>query len=276
VRYLVLNVFAESRFGGNPLAVVEDASALSDDAMQAIARQFNLSETTFLLPSNRCAARVRIFTPSYELNFAGHPTLGSAEAVRMLGRAGDSFELELNAGPIPVRCEDGTWWLSANAAVSRPIAATRRELAETLGLGADALLEPRLWLDSGNEQALVPLARVEDVRACRPVPALVAEHCRNALGQPKVYVFARTPGGFESRYFAMTTSGVLYEDPGTGSAAANLGAWWQLVHGATPLRAEIRQGDAIERPCRLHLDVHDGVTRVGGRVRSVARGELEI
>ncbi|HET7845461.1 MAG TPA: PhzF family phenazine biosynthesis protein, partial [Xanthomonadales bacterium] len=264
MRYLLLNVFAESRFGGNPLAVVEDGRGLGDDEMQAVARQFNLSETTFLLPSAMAAARVRIFTPSYEMGFAGHPTLGSAEAVRMLLGAGDRFELEMKAGPVAVDFADGTWWLRANEAKSRPLAATRDELAATLGLPSDALLGPRAWFDNGNEQPMLPLASVEHVAACRPVPELVAKHCRNALGQPKLYVFARTATGFVSRYFAIANSGAMYEDPGTGSAAANLGAWWQHAHGAEPLRAEIAQGDAIARPCRLHLDVRDGVVRVGG------------
>src|SRR5579864_6283335 len=95
VQYRLLNVFAETPFGGNPLAVIEDGSALSDDEMQLIARQFNLSETTFLLPSNRAAARIRIFTPTYEMAFAGHPTLGSAHVVSDLLAAGERFQLEM-------------------------------------------------------------------------------------------------------------------------------------------------------------------------------------
>lgn len=274
MHYLLFNVFSESRFGGNPLAVVEDASALADDEMQAVARQFNLSETTFLLPSTRAAARVRIFTPNYEMAFAGHPTLGSAEAVRLVMGAGDRFELEMKVGMVAVSHEGDNWWLRATPAKSRALAATREELAQALGVPPDAVLEPRGWFDNGNEQPMVPLASVEHVAACRPVAELVARHCRNALGQPKVYVFARTATGFVARYFAIANSGALYEDPGTGSAAANLGEWWRHAHGDAPLRAEIAQGDAIARPCRLHLDVRDGVVRVGGRVRLVGRGEL--
>ncbi len=84
IQYQILNVFAETPFGGNPLAVIEDGSGLSDTEMQLIARQFNLSETTFLLPSSNATARIRIFTPTYEMPFAGHPTLGSAHVVRQL------------------------------------------------------------------------------------------------------------------------------------------------------------------------------------------------
>lgn len=242
--------------------------------MQRIAAQFDLPETAFLSPSDRAAARVRIFTPSYEMAFAGHPTLGSAEVVRMLGQAGDRFDLELNAGLVPVACEAGIWWLRSHPATSRTVTATREQLAETLELSTSALSEPRLWLNAGNEQPMIPLTSVEHVLACRPVPERVAQHCRNALGQPKLYVFARTDFGFVARYFAMTNGGVLYEDPGTSSAAANLGAWCRIVHGDAPLRAEIHQGDVIERPCRLYLRVHDRSTTVGGRVRMVGRGEL--
>lgn len=102
VAYRLVNVFAETAFGGNPLAVIEDAGSLTDPDMQHIARQFNLSETSFILPSDKAAARIRIFTPSYEMPFAGHPTLGSAHVVSNLLGAGDEFSLEMAAGVIPV------------------------------------------------------------------------------------------------------------------------------------------------------------------------------
>ena len=101
--YRLVNVFAESTFGGNPLCVFEDARGLSSDTMQALALQFNLSETTFILPSSTATARVRIFTPTFEMVFAGHPTLGSAHVVRELCSAGpkdlrlDGYRGELRA-----------------------------------------------------------------------------------------------------------------------------------------------------------------------------------
>jgi len=91
LRYRILNVFTNNgeKLSGNPLAVVEDGSGLEVTQMQALARQFNLSETTFILPSKRAAALVRIFTPAYEMPFAGHPTLGTAHVCRALGLGGD-------------------------------------------------------------------------------------------------------------------------------------------------------------------------------------------
>jgi len=274
IRYRLLNVFAESTFGGNPLAVIEDGSALSDAEMQLVARQFNLSETTFLLRSDRAAARVRIFTPSYEMPFAGHPTLGSSEVVRALHGAGDRFELEMQAGLIPVSFESGRWMLSANPPAQRPMTATRAELAAMLGLPEAAIGAPALWVDCGTEQPMIPLTGVEHVHACRPSPALVAKHSVNKLGQAKAYVFARTADGFESRYFWVPAEGSLSEDPGTGSACANLGGWWLATQGGAPLDAVIAQGTKMGRPNRLLLEVRDGRIRVGGRVIEIGAGEL--
>ena len=274
ILYRLLNVFAESTFGGNPLAVIEDGSALSDEEMQLVARQFNLSETTFLLPSDRAAARVRIFTPTYEMAFAGHPTLGSAQVVRELFRTGDAFELEMKAGLIPVRCAGGRWTLNANTPTWRPMQASPAELAAMLNLPEDAIRGPALWVDCGTEQPMIPLASVEHVHACRPDPALVAKFSVNKAGQPKTYVFARTPEGFESRYFWMGAPGGISEDPGTGSACANLGGWWLATRGDQPLNAQVRQGTVINRPNLLTLQVTDGRIAVGGRVIELGKGEL--
>src|SRR6202165_15751 len=102
--YRILNVFArQGRLTGNPLCVFEDGRGIDDATQQALARQFNLSETTFILPSEKATARVRIFTPSYEMPFAGHPTLGTAHVCRALGLGGDRLTLEMAAGVIPVR-----------------------------------------------------------------------------------------------------------------------------------------------------------------------------
>src|SRR5882724_8724844 len=113
--YRLLNVFTRDggRLTGNPLCVFERAEGLSDEAMQALARQFNLSETTFLLPpvDSSAHARVRIFTPAYEMPFAGHPTLGSAAVCRSLGLGADELRLEMRAGIIPVYAQQTRWTL---------------------------------------------------------------------------------------------------------------------------------------------------------------------
>src|SRR5471030_790300 len=114
-KYRIVNVFAEERLAGNPLAVFEDARGMDGVTMQALALQFNLSETTYLLPSERATVRVRIFTPANETPFAGHPTLGSAYVARAISQCGNALGLELIAGVIPVTAAGDVFTLQANA-----------------------------------------------------------------------------------------------------------------------------------------------------------------
>src|SRR3979490_1874299 len=115
--FRIVNVFTQNgdALSGNPLCVFENGADFDSDLMQALARQFNLSETTFILPSTRADARVRIFTPTYEMPFAGHPTLGTAHVCRALGLAGDRLTLEMPAAIITVRAAGDPWTLQAKA-----------------------------------------------------------------------------------------------------------------------------------------------------------------
>ena len=138
LRYRIINVFAESALAGNPLCVFEDGSELDDATMQALALQFNLSETTFILPSSNAAAtaRVRIFTPAFEMPFAGHPTLGTAHVVRELMHTGNTVKLEMHAGIIPVTAQNDTWTLEAKPPVASSPQVARADFARMLGLDA--------------------------------------------------------------------------------------------------------------------------------------------
>ena len=173
--YRIVNVFTRAgALTGNPLCVFEDGRALDDATMQALARQFNLSETTFILPSDRATARVRIFTPSYEMPFAGHPTLGTAHVVRSLEGAGDSLTLEMKAGIIPVAATGDCWTLAANAPRSREVGESRGDLADILGLAASDIAERPLWVNAGKEQLIVPVAsprRCAERAPCRRLRA---------------------------------------------------------------------------------------------------------
>src|SRR6202023_817348 len=115
--FRIVNVFTQHRgaLSGNPLCVFEDGSGFDTDLMQALARQFNLSETTFILPSSRADARVRIFTPAYEMPFAGHPTLGTAHVCRALDLGSEGLRLEMAVGVIGVAAHCGRWALPAQA-----------------------------------------------------------------------------------------------------------------------------------------------------------------
>src|SRR5258708_33124386 len=120
--FRIVNVFTQGQgpFTGNPLCVFENGDGLNSEQMQALARQFNLSETTFILPSTRANARVRIFTPTYEMAFAGHPTLGTAHVCRALKLGVDSLVLDMQAGPLPVRPPAGRCALHALGATTPP------------------------------------------------------------------------------------------------------------------------------------------------------------
>src|SRR6185312_4743907 len=169
LRYRTLNVFtsAGARLSGNPLCVVEDGSGLDGAQMQALARQFNLSETTFILPSKRAAALVRIFTPAYEMPFAGHPTLGTAHVCRALGLGGNQLGLEMRAGIIPVTSNGDHWTLRAAASTTRLVDVSPGELAKLLGLEAGDIGFQPLWVKAGREQLIIPLTSEAAVRRVR-------------------------------------------------------------------------------------------------------------
>src|SRR3981189_386223 len=150
------------------LRVFENGADFASDLMQALARQFNLSETTFILPSTRANARVRIFTPTYEMAFAGHPTLGTAHVCRALKLGGDSLVLDMQAGLIPVRASGDRWTLTALGATTRELDVSRDTLAAALGLDARDIGEPPLWVKAGKEQLVVPLTSTDAVRRAVP------------------------------------------------------------------------------------------------------------
>jgi len=276
----LLNVFAleGDPFSGNPLCVLTDAASLSDASMQRWARQFNLSETTFVTGHDDAGeASVRIFTPGHEMPFAGHPTLGTAEVVARLAAAGaeapERVHLTMPAGRIPVDRVAGGWRLEAPAARTRPVAASVADLARTLGLDEDAVAEGS-WVDSGVEQLVVRLRGPEDVRACVADPRLMAQHMTPPGRPPHVYVWAWTgPASIEARLFFTQDTSVV-EDPATGSACANLGGWL-AEQGHRDATIEVRQGSAVGRPSLLVLEVDaEGRVHVGGRVERVGSGVL--
>src|SRR5579863_7937279 len=164
-RYRIVNVFTQNMgiFTGNPLCVFESADSLDAATMQALALQFNLSETTFILRSERANARVRIFTPRFEMAFAGHPTLGTAHVCRALGLAGDALELEMPAGVIAVSAAGQRWTLQANAPSWREVATSTEELARRLGIEPREICERPLWVSTGTEQLIIPLANEKAV-----------------------------------------------------------------------------------------------------------------
>jgi trans-2,3-dihydro-3-hydroxyanthranilate isomerase len=275
--YRIVNVFTQGRtvLSGNPLCVFERAQSLDAARMQALALQFNLSETTFILPSERATARVRIFTPSYEMPFAGHPTLGTAHVCRALGLAGDRLTLELPAGIIPVRATGDRWTLQANAPTWREVEEPRFTLAQVLGLDKEDLAERPLWVNTGMEQLIVPLASEVAVRRVRVRADLLAQ-LASAEGHSQVYVFAPSGSGLLARFFFPVGTSAQ-EDPATGSATANLGGWCLAMGRTLPCEFEIAQGEYTGRPSSLRLRV-DGERQiyVSGEVIELGRGSVTL
>lgn len=280
LRYRILNVFTRGadRLSGNPLCVFEDGSALDDATMQALALQLNLSETTFLLPPTRpeARARVRIFTPTFEMPFAGHPTLGTAEVVRAL-RGGDALVLEMQAGLVPVTATGSTWTLrTARAPETRPVEATRAELAAMLSVPVDVTREAG-WVDTGAEQLVFRLANEDAVNAVRPDPLLLARHgWSEKRREAMVYTWAHvSPSEVVARFF-FVQHGAVIEDPATGSACANLGGW-HAARGQRDVTLHVRQGERIGRPSDLRLRVDaEGAIFVGGDVIELGEGVIRL
>ncbi|MFL9927324.1 PhzF family phenazine biosynthesis protein [Herbaspirillum lusitanum] len=281
--FRLLNVFAETTFGGNPLCVFEDARGMDDVTMQALALQFNLSETTFIFPSEKASARVRIFTTGYEMKFAGHPTLGTAHVVREVMQTGDKLSLEFLAGVVPAWAQGDAWTFTAPHAgkpKTAPGQLPKAEMAALLGLREGDLLDAPLWVDTGADQLLVPLRNLEAVRRANPDSAALERWPESSLGRKTAYIFAfdpDQPGRVLARYFFSKKGGGVAEDPGTGSACANLGGWLIANGRSLPAAYQVDQGAMVDRPCRLLLNVtEEGAIQVGGKVLEIGRGQISI
>ena len=275
--YRIVNVFTQGRapLSGNPLCVFERAQALDTQRMQALALQFNLSETSFILPSERASAAVRIFTPRYEMPFAGHPTLGTAHVCRGLGLGGDRLTLELPAGLIPVRASGDRWTLQAMQPKWREVTEPRLTLAAMLGLEERDLGERPLWVNAGVEQLIVPLSSEAAVRRVN-VRADLLSSLQSADGHSQVYVFAPAGAGLLARFFFPQGRAVL-EDPATGSATANIGGWCLATGRTLPCEFEIAQGEYTGRPSALRLRVDEGrAVLVSGDVIELGRGAVNL
>src|SRR2546423_5925743 len=260
--YRIVNVFTQGRapLSGNPLCVFERAQTLDAARMQALALQFNLSETTFILPSERASARVRIFMPSHEVPFAVHPTLGTAHVCRALGLGGDRLPLEMSAGIIPGRASGDRWTLTAKTPTWREVAEPRLTLAAMLGLEEHDIGERPLWVNAGTEQLIQPLTSQAAGRRLRVRADLLAQ-LPSVDGRSMAYVFAPSGAGLLARFF-FPQFGTALEGPATGSATANLGGWCLAMGRTLPCEFEISRSEELTSElqslaylvCRLLLE----------------------
>ena len=266
----IVDVFAERPLAGNQLAVVRGSAHLDSAAMQAIAREMNFSETTFVLEEREGEAKVRIFTPDRELPFAGHPTLGTAW---VLGRERGDYTLDLAAGRVPVTFEaDGIVWMEPP-----PV-----DLGESLDAGrAAALLGlnefdlddrfPSRFATVGPWFALIGVETLDALRCIAINPAVYEEVA--AGGWLALFAFTDEPYHDDADFAArmLIPFDGLREDPATGSANTALAAHLRSlgIHGSFV----VEQGFEIDRPSRLYLEVEDPI-RVGGKVQPVLTGTL--
>ena len=182
----------------------------------------------------------------------------------------------MTAGVIPVTARGDVWTLQANAPTHRAVAAARSETAAMLGLGLNELGDaPPLWINTGSEQLIVPLASFDAVRGASPRAEAILNYCNDGT-RAMAYVFAREGDRVLARFF-FPKHGSVIEDPGTGSACANLGGWLLATGAKLPQKLAIAQGEAVGRPCRLDLEVTaDRRILVSGRVIELARGTLSL
>jgi len=301
LKFYQADVFTGQAFGGNPVAVFPDAQGLTDYQLQQIAREMNLSETVFVLPPTDEAAvvRLRIFTPTQEIPFAGHPVLGTFFVLAHLGLIAVTDGVtrvmqECNIGlfPVEIHARDGE---ITRIVMTQPkplfIGSVEEtedlfDLAKALGLSRNQIVDtkkPVMLVSTGLPVVIVPVRTLTAVRSIDPDSAAIVEVC-GRLGVNGIMVFTTITvedhATVHARMFAPAI-GIL-EDPATGSASGAMGAY--LVHNGLvevgPLtEVIIEQGYEIERPSRILVQVEsedDAIqsVKVGGQVVMVVEGTL--
>jgi len=286
--FVQLDVFSSRPFEGNSLAVYPDGRGLNDQQMQAIAREMNLSETTFILPRDAAVerergVRVRIFTVQEELPFAGHPTLGTAFHLRGASGAGEVV-LDLNAGRIPVRFEDkaGEPAFGEMTQLDPKFgpAHDREVVGRAIGL-RDGDVDPSLpiqTVSTGVPFTVVPLRGLETIRDLHVDGKGAADYLERSQGKFFYFVSRETVDKSARLHARM----LFYngEDPATGSAAGCAAAW-MVAHGVAKPdeRVLIEQGVEMQRPSRIFVRAgrrDDRVVnvRVGGNAVEILQGEI--
>ena len=271
--YLVYDVFTDRKFGGNQLAVIPDATGLAEDDLQRIAREFNFSETTFVTPAADPAhtARVRIFTPTTEVPFAGHPTIGTAVALAEAGH-GPEMVLELGVGPLAARAEAGRAEFITEVPLARLAAPDPGLVARALGIAPGQIKSPPVMASLGLGFTLTELDSRETLAALQTdVAAFRVGAAAYPQGQDFAqYAWVETPDGIHARMFAPLDN--IPEDPATGSAAATLAALLAEARGA--YAGTLRQGEDMGRPSTIGVEAVPGRVTVSGQALRVMEGRL--
>jgi trans-2,3-dihydro-3-hydroxyanthranilate isomerase len=287
--FQTVDVFTQHRFGGNPLAVFPNAVGLSDSQMQALAAEFNLSETTFVLPpvDPQNTARVRIFNRTSEMPFAGHPSIGTAYVLaQSQSPAVDVMRFEVPAGIVIVEMErdDAGSVVGGKLHAPQPLSlgetCPAHVIATCLGLSEDEICvqaHPPILASLGNPYVIVEVAPDALAKCVPNIQAFkdVANDHPQWNGRFSLHVYAQGHGCLNARMFAPLAG--TYEDPATGSANAPLGALLLSLTNQPDLKLDVHQGYAMGRPSLLHVRAfrQDGAiyATVAGRCVPVLRGE---
>jgi PhzF family phenazine biosynthesis protein len=273
-----VDVFSAEPWLGNPLAVVHDADGVDDEEMARFARWTNLSETTFLCrPTDpRADYRVRIWTPSGELPFAGHPTIGSAHAWLEAGGVprGDVIVQECGAGLVDVRRSPRLGFAAPPLRRSGPVEPDlRARIVTALGIGEDDVHD-MAWIDNGPGWVGVDLGEARAVVDVVPDLAAFTDLKVTVLGRWDTERAAELGADVEVRAF-FADGRDFFEDPVTGSANAGLGQWL-IGSGALPEAYTARQGSVIGREGRVRVETVGDTTWVSGDAVTRVRGEVDL
>lgn len=274
-----VDVFTGRAYEGNPVAVFYDAPELDASQMQSIAREMNLSETTFVTSTSKDSYDVRIFTPTTELPFAGHPTIGTAWTLLQKGTiVGEALTQRSAAGETPIRVEGDVLWIERRGAAEADLEerdpSVVRSIADGLGIDARELgLEARelgrsgrlrpAYSDGGLRMLMVPVRDRVALERCVPPRAEsfgLGAYCFCAEGAGRLIARGLWPGAGIS------------EDPATGAAAIALGLY--LADRVGDVDLEVAQGHAVARPSRIHLRAKPGRATIGGRCALALEGKL--
>ncbi|WP_040950397.1 PhzF family phenazine biosynthesis protein [Gorillibacterium massiliense] len=289
MKYHVVDVFAQTKYAGNPLAVFIGAGHLSGEEMQAIAREINYAETTFVLSEDQRNGGydVRIFTTNYELPFAGHPSLGTAYIIRkeIIKQPVETVTLNLKAGQIPVSFGEG----AASPLTMKQIpprfgeTLTADDLAAVLGILPEDIdsRTPIQVVNNGIGAAIVPLSTLQAVKSCRiNRDAFRSFLNRNGIITLLVYTPEAVEAGHDVHVRVFVDDNGFPEDPATGSACGCLAGYLvkHRIFGSASIDVKAEQGYEIGRPSLLYLkadEQEDGSisVSVGGNVIPVAHGE---
>ncbi|WP_306153310.1 PhzF family phenazine biosynthesis protein [Roseovarius sp. MMSF_3281] len=275
--YFVYDVFTETRFGGNQLAIFPKAESIPEGELQGIAAEFNFSEVTFVYPPETPGhtARVRIFTPTMEIPFAGHPTIGTAKALADLGH-GPDMVLELGIGALPCTAGPQGARFTTSAPLERLATPDPALVARALGLSPDQIDQsnhaPTL-ASVGLPFTLTALKTRADLVACQPDLAAFRD---GAKAHPQgldfaQFAYVREGDTCHARMFAPLDN--IPEDPATGSACAALAAFLCDLEGA-PLSLTVHQGEDMGRPSLIRLTTDGTSVTVAGQALRIMEGSV--